>query len=197
MDGWAVLSALKADPDLAQIPVIMVTFTGDKNLSYTLGASDYIDKPIDRARLIAVLNRLQQDHSPGSALVVDDIDENRQVMRRMLEREGWTVIEAENGSVGLERVAESRPELILLDLMMPEMDGFEFMDELVRCEEWRTIPVVVVTAKDITVEDRLRMSGYVEKIIQKEGHSREEPLMEVRRLVEACVNKGTSTKRSP
>ena len=117
MDGWAVLSALKADPDLAHTPIIMLTFTDGRNLSYTLGASDYIVKPIDRAQLIAVLNRHQRNHSRSSVLVVDDNAENREAMCRMLAREGWTVIEAENGRVGLERVANNQPQLILIDLI--------------------------------------------------------------------------------
>ena len=196
MDGWAVLSALKADPDLADIPVIVLTIVDDKNLGYMLGASDYMIKPVDRERLITVLNKYRRDSLPGSVLLVEDEAETRRMMCRMLEGEGWTVAEAENGRVGLERVAASRPDIILLDLMMPEMDGFEFMEELVKCEEWRTIPVVVVTARDISAEDRLRLNGYVGKIIQKGSNSREELLQEVRRLVEASARQGTSAERS-
>jgi len=197
MDGWAVLTALKADPDLAHTPVIMLTFTDGRNLSYTLGASDYIVKPIDRAQLIAVLNRHQREHSPRSVLVVDDNDENRQVMCRMLKREGWTVIEAEDGRVGLERVANSRPQLILIDLMMPDMVGFGFMDELVKRHEWRDIPVVVITDKDITAEDRLRLDGYGEQIARMESYSSGEPLQRVSELLKSFVHKEVSVNRGP
>ena len=196
MDGWAVLAALKADSELSDIPVIMLTIVEDKNMGYMLGASEYMVKPINRDRLIAVLSKYRRDSVPCSVLVVEDDAETREMMRRMLEREEWTVIEAENGCIGLERVAGSRPDVILLDLMMPEMDGFEFMHELVTREEWRTIPVVVVTAKDIGPEDRLRLNGYVKNIIQKGAHTREELLGEVHHLVKACISERVSTKRS-
>ena len=197
MDGWAVLSALKADPDLAHTPVIMLTFTDGRNLSYTLGASDYIVKPIDRAQLIAVLNRHQRNHSRSSVLVVDDNAENREAMCRMLAREGWTVIEAENGRVGLERVANNQPQLILIDLMMREMAAFGFMDELVKCDEWRSIPVVVITDKDITAEDRLRLDGYGEQITRMESYSSIEPLQKVSELLKSCVRKENSVSGVP
>ena len=197
MDGWAVLSALKADPDLAHTPVIMLTFTDGRNLSYTLGASDYIVKPIDRAQLIAVLKRHQRSSSPRSVLVVDDNDENRQAMCRMLKGEGWTVIEAENGQVGLERVANYRPQLILIDLMMRDMVGFEFMDELVKCQEWRSIPVVVITDKDITAEDRLRLDGYGEQIARMESYSSGESLQRVSELLKSRVHKEDSVNIGP
>ena len=184
MDGWAVLSALKADPDLADIPVIMLTIVDDRNLGYALGAADYLTKPIDRERLVAVLRQHRRDLP---VLVVDDDVEARQLFRRMLEREGWTVVEAANGRVALERLRDSSPSVILLDLMMPEMDGFEFVAELRRHEPWRAIPIVVVTAKDLTDDDRERLNGHVEKILQKGAHGREQLLAEVRDLVAASV----------
>lgn len=104
----------------------------------------------------------------------------------MLHQEGWTVSEAKNGRVALERIAEHRPVLILLDLMMPEMDGFEFVTELRQHEEWQTIPIVIVTAKDLTPEDRLRLNGSVERILQKGAYRREELLQEVRDLVRSA-----------
>ena len=91
----------------------------------------------------------------------------------MLEPEGHAVMEAENGRAALARLRERPPSVVLLDLMMPEMDGFEFVAEFRRHEAWRTIPVVVVTAKDLTADDRARLNGYVQKILQKGAHSRE------------------------
>jgi PAS domain S-box-containing protein len=191
MDGWAVLSALKADPDMSDIPVIMLTIVDDKNLGYTLGAADYLTKPIDRDRLVSLLEKYRHNHSPCNVLVVEDDPSSRRALGQMLEKEGFELAEAENGHVALERVARSRPSVILLDLMMPYMDGFEFVDELRSREEWRTIPVVVVTAKDITQEDRLRLNGYVARIIQKGAHNRDALLAEVRDLLRArCVGQG-------
>jgi GAF domain-containing protein/CheY-like chemotaxis protein/anti-sigma regulatory factor (Ser/Thr protein kinase) len=184
LDGWAVLSALKADPDVAGIPVIMLTIVDDKNLGYALGAADYLTKPIDRERLVTVLAKHRRDLP---VLVVDDDATVRQLLRRMLESEGYAVVEAENGRGALATLREARPSVVLLDLMMPEMDGFEFVAELRRHEPWRTIPVIVVTARDLSHEDRERLNGYVQKILQKGTHGRDELLAEVRELVAASV----------
>ncbi len=189
MDGWTVLTALKADPELADIPVIMLTIVDDKNMGYTLGAADYMSKPFDRKHLVALLQKYRTTPSGASVLVVEDDSDARKILRRMLEKEGWAVIEAENGRAALERVADFPPELILLDLMMPEMDGFQFVAELRRHEAWRSIPIVVVTAKDLTAEDRLKLNGYVEKILQKGSYSREVLLAEVRDLVKTAVHR--------
>jgi len=184
MDGWAVLSALKADPDVADIPVIMLTIIDDRNLGYALGASDYLTKPLDRERLLSVLNKYRRE---APVLVVDDDVALRELLRRILEGAGYTVVEAENGRVALERLRTMAPGVILLDLMMPEMDGFEVVTEMRRHEAWRAIPIVVVTAKELTAEDRQRLNGYVERILQKGAYTRDTLLAEVRDLVAACV----------
>ncbi len=194
MDGWAVLAELKGDPDLADIPVVMVTVVDDQNLGYMLGVSEYLVKPVDRERLIAILNRYRKDNQPCSILIVEDDPETRRLVRRILERENWSVGEAQNGRVALERVEKSRPDLILLDLIMPEMDGFEFINQLVGREEWRSIPVVVITAKDLNAEDRRRLNGYVQGVIEKGSYSREELAEKVRDLVTGSVRKGVQAK---
>jgi CheY-like chemotaxis protein len=109
-------------------------------------------------------------------LVVDDDVAVRQLLRRMLEPEGYTVVEAENGRAALERLRDVSPSVVLLDLMMPEMDGFDFVAEFRRHEPWRAIPIVVVTAKDLSREDTERLNGYVQRILQKGSHSREQLL---------------------
>jgi signal transduction histidine kinase/CheY-like chemotaxis protein len=185
MDGWAVVSQLKADPELADIPVVMLTLMEDQSLGYALGVSDYLVKPLNRDRLLDVLRQYRTDGITRPVLLVEDDDGIRQMTRRMLEKEGLPVVEAANGRLGLERVAESLPGLILLDLMMPEMDGFTFVDELRKREEWRSIPVVVITAKDITLEDRLRLNGCVQQIMQKGAYNRDQLLQEIRRQVAA------------
>jgi CheY-like chemotaxis protein len=190
MDGWAVLSALKADPGVADIPVVMLTIVDDKNLGYALGASDYLTKPIDRERLVMVLKQHRRDRP---VLVVDDDVTLRQLLRRMLEPEGYTVVEAENGRVALDRLRQVSPSLILLDLMMPEMDGFEFVAEFRRHETWRAIPIVVITARDLSRDDRERLNGYVEKILQKGTYGRDQLLAEVRELVATSVARRRAT----
>jgi CheY-like chemotaxis protein len=184
MDGWAVLSALKADPDLGDIPVVMLTIVDDKNLGYALGASDYLTKPIDRERLVTVLKQHRRDRP---VLVVDDDAGLRQLLRRMLEPEGYAVVEAENGRAALDRLREVSPSVILLDLMMPEMDGFEFVAEFRAHEAGRAIPIVVITARDLSRDDHERLNGYVQKILQKGSHGRDQLLAEVRELVASSV----------
>ena len=184
MDGWAVLSALKADPDVADIPVVMLTIVDDKNLGYALGASDYLTKPIDRERLVTVLKQYRHDRP---VLVVDDDPSVRHLFRRLLEPEGYVVTEAENGRAALERLRDVSPSVILLDLMMPEMDGFDFAAELRRHDVWREIPIIVITARDLSREDHERLNGYVQKILQKGAHGRDQLLAEVRELVATRV----------
>ncbi|HEY0097943.1 MAG TPA: response regulator [Pyrinomonadaceae bacterium] len=189
IDGWATLAALKADPALADIPVIMLTIVDDKNKGYALGAADYMTKPFDREQLAAVLAKYRRaaTNRNAPALVVEDDEATRALLVRGLKQEGWQVREAANGRAALAQVAEEQPQLILLDLMMPEMDGFEFVQELHKLPGARSIPVVVITAKDITLEDRLRLSGYVEKILEKDSYSRDDLLRAVREMVEVSV----------
>jgi len=182
MDGWSVLRELKADPRLATIPVIMITMADDRSTGYALGASDYLTKPIDRERLAASVQKYR--HGSQAVLVVEDDDDTREMMVRTLANDGWTVREAANGRVALERVNEAVPDLILLDLMMPEMDGFEFIAHLRENEAWHSIPVVVLTAKDITAEDHLRLQGNVRKVFRKASFSRDELVEEIRAAIE-------------
>jgi PAS domain S-box-containing protein len=187
MDGWAVLTALKADPELADIPVIMQTMVDDKHMGYVLGAADCLTKPIDRQRLATLLQKYRCSRPPCPVLVVEDDATMREVLRHTLAKEGWAVRQAGNGREALACMAEERPELILLDLMMPEMDGFQFVDEVRKHQDWRSIPIVVVTARDLTPDDHRRLNGYVEQILQKGVYSRELLLHEIRDLVAACV----------
>ncbi|HSG48125.1 MAG TPA: response regulator [Longimicrobiales bacterium] len=166
MDGWSVLAALKAQDATAGIPVIMLSIMDEKPMGMALGASGYLTKPVRKERLLAVIHHFA---APGDArvLVVEDDPDTRDLVRRTLEGIGCSVIEAENGRVGLDRVDQDRPSLILLDLMMPEMDGFGFLEELQRRPEATDIPVVVMTAKELTDEDRARLNGGVERILEK------------------------------
>ncbi len=185
MDGWAVLAALKADPVLAAIPVIMVTILDNKEMGFALGAVEYLTKPVDRARLLDVVKRVRPGASTDPVLVVDDDPEMREMLRRTLEKDGLAVLEADHGRAALAQLARQRPTLILLDLTMPVMDGFEFLGELRRTPEGRAIPVVVLTARDLGPEDRQRLQGQVEHVLRKGAYSRAALLKEVRDLVAA------------
>jgi signal transduction histidine kinase/CheY-like chemotaxis protein/HAMP domain-containing protein len=188
LDGWTVLAAIKGDPALAEIPVILLTIIDEKNRGFALGASEYLVKPIDREKLIRVLRQLSTP-SGGSILVVDDDQISRAGLRNSLEQADWQVVEADNGQVALTLLKEGSPSAILLDLMMPEMDGFEFLDEIRRHEEWRDIPVIVITARDVTAEERARLNGRVESVVQKTG--RDEMLRRVSLELAKCVDRQT------
>jgi CheY-like chemotaxis protein len=189
LDGWTVLAALKGDPELADIPVIFVTILDERTKGYSLGAVDYLVKPIDRERLSEVLTRICGDRPSRRLLLVEDDETTRRVTQHALERDGWSVTQAENGRVALARMAENRPDAILLDLMMPEMDGFELLAELRRHASWRDIPVLVLTAMDLTEEDRRRLNGEVERVMQKGAYDRDELLREVGRVLAASIER--------
>jgi adenylate cyclase len=181
IDGWTVLAALKGDPELADIPVILVTIVDEPRRGVALGAAGYLTKPIDRDRLLAIM--AHQASRVGSVLIVEDDPEQRHVLRSLLGPEGWTVSEAENGRVGLAALAAQIPDMIVLDLMMPEMDGFEFVAALQASPAWRTIPVVVITALDLTAEDHRRLNGGVEHILSKHAYTPDELKSRIAALV--------------
>lgn len=186
LDGWTVLAALKGDPDLSAIPVVLVTIVEEKQRGYTLGAADYLVKPVNRERLASLLRSLC-GRAAGRLLVVEDDDASRAVLRAAVEREGWTVAEAANGRIALEQARAQRPDAVLLDLMMPVMDGFEFLAEFRKHEPWRAIPVVVVSALELTAADRERLAGQVETVIHKGGHAMDGVLRDVSASLAACV----------
>jgi PAS domain S-box-containing protein len=167
MDGWAVLSAMKEDAALAEIPVIMVTIVDNQSIGFSLGAADYLIKPINRDRLVRAVEKCCPRDALRHVLVVEDDAPTSELMGRALREIGCTVTQAENGRVGLERLNEALPDAILLDLMMPEMDGFEFISRVRTDSRWRRIPVIVVTAKTLTAEDLARLNGQVQHLVHK------------------------------
>jgi len=179
LDGWAVLSRLKADPALAGIPVVVVSFVDDRGLGFSLGAADYLTKPVEWGRLKQALDALAGEQG-GSVLVVDDDEGTRGGLRTMLSRAGWSVTEAADGRTALQHVARARPAVILLDLMMPGMDGFAVLKELRANPDWAGIPVIVVTAMDMTAADRERL-GPQASLVRKDSADMRDLLAEVRR----------------
>lgn len=193
-DGWSVLQELKADPELANIPVVMLTMADERNRAYALGAADYMMKPIDRDALRKLITKFWSG-APGPALrvlIVEDDENTRQQWHRILSTEGCDVDEAENGRVALERLISAPPDLIILDLLMPEMDGFEFLVELRKQPAFKAMPVVVVTAATLSKDDHRRLNGGVERVLAKTAFSRNELLEELRRMVTRYIVKRTS-----
>ena len=171
MDGWAVLSAMKEDAALAEIPVIMVTIVDNQSIGFSLGAADYLVKPINRDQLVRAVEKCCPRGELRHVLIVEDDAPTSELMGRALREIDCTVTQAENGRVGLERLNEASPDAILLDLMMPEMDGFEFVARLRAEPRWRRIPVIVVTAKALTAEDLARLNGQVQHLVHKGEYS--------------------------
>jgi len=184
MDGWSVLRALKADPVLHDVPVVMLTMVDDKSKGYSLGATDYLTKPVDRNRLHNALTRFCTPGEPCSVLLVEDDPATREIMVRTLEEADWWVSEAGNGREALDQLGRGRPQVILLDLMMPVMDGFDFLIEMRANTEWQDIPVIVLTAKDLTEEDRRILSGRVEQIVEKGACTHDQVISLIHQVVD-------------
>ena len=195
-DGWDVLRSLKAERELADIPVVMLTIVDERNKGYALGASDYVVKPVKRDQLVSILEKYRISEAPNVVLVVEDDPDMRRRLHATLSEEGWTVEEAENGRLALAALSRNRPNLILLDLMMPEMDGFEFLTELRNDRALHGIPVVVVTGADLSAEDRKNLNGGVEQVLSKSAYSREQLFEEVRALVAQYVRHDTGNSEA-
>jgi len=187
VDGWSVISSLKANPHLAQVPVIMQSVRDDRDLGFMLGASEYLVKPVERKTLIQLLKKYT-NALDSYILVVDDDESTRRLLARTLKREGWSTVEADNGIQGLLEIEKKPPVLIILDLMMPEMDGFEFLQTLRSKTSAIDIPVVVLTSKDLTSQDRLKLNGGVERILEKGQLNRDRFLDEVKRTVHSLTS---------
>ncbi|MGJ3238468.1 MAG: ammonium transporter [Anaerolineae bacterium] len=199
MDGWQVLSQIKSDPQLQDIPVVMLTMIDNQRRGFALGAADYMTKPIDRKRLVTLLMKYRANVGetgilpPGTVMVVEDDDNTRDMLARTLDRSGWEVALAANGREALDALHTLTPRLILLDLMMPELDGFQFISAVKKIPEWRAIPIIVLTAKDLTPDERNTLAGTVEQVLTKQSYTQEELVQEIRDLVIAHVQ----AKQSP
>jgi CheY-like chemotaxis protein len=182
-DGWSVLNQLKSDPDLARIPVVMQSMLDEPGKAFMLGASDYLTKPVERSRIIEVVRRLQNQENRRALVVEDDID-TQALVAEWLRSDGWEVHTAANGLEGLQMYLEAQPGLIILDLMMPAMDGFEFLEQVREQPNSEDVSVIVVTAKDLDSEDLERLNGGVERIIQKGDHGIDSILNEIKRYLD-------------
>jgi signal transduction histidine kinase/CheY-like chemotaxis protein len=181
-DGWQVLARLKADPELKHIPVVVITILDDRAKGFALEAAEYLQKPIHREQLLEVLHRLIPEQARASILVVEDDEATREGVKRILKGEGMQVHDSGDGMQALELLRSETPDLILLDLMMPRMDGFQLLEELQRHDRWRRIPVVVLTALELTAQTHARLGlPQIHQVIQKGGYSRSELIEVVRR----------------
>ncbi len=187
MDGWAVLSELKQDSELRGIPVVMMTMLDEKHMGFSLGAAEFLTKPVD-SKLLASIIRKYERHDAPYALVVDDDTDARHLLCRTLEKEGWECRSAAHGQEALDIIGQQgTPSLILLDLMMPVMNGLQFVEELRKRPEHHGVPTIVVTGKEISAEERDILNGDVMDILRKGDHSSTELMAEVREIVSSTM----------
>jgi CheY-like chemotaxis protein len=198
MDGWSVLAQLKAMPGMADVPMILLTMLENKEMGFALGAAEYLTKPIDASKLLPILDRHRSTKPTGTVMVVEDDPASREIVVRMLQKEGIHVREASNGREAI-AVLEGgvTPDLIVLDLIMAEMDGFEFLRQVRPHAEWSKIPVVVVSSLDINSDAQEVLRGQVERIFQKGRFAREDLLREVRETINQHMLKRQSGSQSP
>jgi len=198
IDGWTVIAAIKGDPALADIPVIIVSIVDEARRGIALGAAGYLTKPIARDKLERVLEGIRREQKPGTVLVVEDDASQRETVRYILASMGWKVREAANGRLALEVLKEGLPDVVLLDLMMPEMDGFQVVAEMQARAEWRGVPVIVVTSKDLTQDDRKRLNHGVAHIVSKNAASPAELMAQIGELLaETARSAGSAREARP
>ena len=190
MDGWEVLAALQSNEEIKHIPVIMLTMADEPDIGFSLGATDYLTKPVNWNQLSDILKKHQIKIDSESIMIVEDDEVTRDMLRKSLESNNFKVRSAVNGKEALSKIEKAKPGLIILDLMMPEMDGFEFSEKLRENKNWLDIPVVVITAKDLTKEDHNRLKGNVETIMQKGSYTKKELLNEVGERIKKLQTQG-------
>jgi len=199
LDGWQVLAQIKDDPELCHIPVVLLTMLDDRARGFALGAAEYLCKPISRDKLVEVLGKLGLNPTDSPLLLVEDNPLTQDALSRMLEGEGWEVRTARDGFQAMEHLQLELPSLVILDLMMPGMDGFQLVEEMQRHDSLREIPVLVLTAKGLTQEDLDRLTGPpVQQVLQKGTCSKEDLLRAVRTLaLQSLLRGSTGNKKEP
>jgi signal transduction histidine kinase/CheY-like chemotaxis protein len=181
-DGWQILQELKSDPDLKEIPVVIHTVVDNKALAVSLGAESYLVKPVQAETIISVI-RMHTGTDGGEILVVDDNEDFTDFLRNLLEKSRFTIYTAKNGIEAIDQLHKIIPRLVFLDLLMPEMDGFEVVEKMYEDEKLKEVPVVVLTAKEVTEDDRARLNLKIKDVVQKEGLTREIILREVNKFI--------------
>lgn len=187
-DGWAVLQEIKNDPVLKSIPVIMYTMVDERNFGIAIGATEYLIKPVSKEEILQVLEKFRHRINSGYILIVDDDPDLRDIATRTIEKEGWSVQSAENGKIALSILEQGMPSIIFLDLMMPVMNGFEFLSVFETHREWDRIPIVIITSRDLSLEERQRLNGTVRKIIQKGDFTPEKLLKQLAQLIPRLIH---------
>ncbi|MDQ3815997.1 MAG: response regulator, partial [Armatimonadota bacterium] len=179
-DGWQVLAEIKSAPDTTDVPVVIVSMTDDRQLGFTLGAMDFLVKPVDKNRLVEAVAKATHGKPDITVLVVDDEPKTVELLTDLLQHEGFGVLQAFGGQQGIDLALQRIPDLIILDLMMPEVTGFDVVQRLREHAQAREIPILIFTAKDITAADRDRLNSHIRAIVPKSG--KEDLLRELERF---------------
>jgi signal transduction histidine kinase/DNA-binding response OmpR family regulator len=187
MDGWETLVALKNDPFLVNIPVIMSSIIEDRHLAQTLGAVDYLAKPVDKTRLLNVVDKHIARSARGPILVIEDDPDTLEITCDLLVQAGWSIQAAENSIEAVEIIEKSPPILILLDLMMPGMDGFEVIKKLRYHPQWQLIPIIVITSVELSTSEYAQLSKQVQNIFQKGKYELQDLLNEVNEVISSSL----------
>jgi CheY-like chemotaxis protein len=187
-DGWAVLREMKDDPELKSIPVIMHTVIDNRNLGFAIGAQDYLIKPVDHETLIRTIKHYEQPARALSVLVIDDEPDQRDILSRILLKEGWNVQMADGGRSALSLLAQSLPDVITLDLMMPTMDGFEFLKLVKENKRWSHIPILILTSMDLNKADYDKLAGSAATILRKRELEPQQLLDILRRYAQSTIH---------
>jgi CheY-like chemotaxis protein len=191
MDGWAVLSALKADPLTTDIPVIMISMIRDKGLAYSLGAAEYLTKPVDWSRLKTAIDRHRSQPGPGWAVVAEPDPATRAELRSLLISEGWEVAEASDSAAAQVLTGGRRPDLLLVNIERTEIEAFKLLRELRRTPQGREVPVLALTEGTLDPIGRERLSERVRQVVQIDKDGMDELLEEIRAIaMERRIQKG-------
>jgi PAS domain S-box-containing protein len=186
-DGWQVMQELKSFQDTRGIPVIIISVIDDQSFGFSMGAVGYLIKPIDKNQLMCTLNKLEfaakgEDATP-QILIIDDNLEDLKLLETILHGEGFDVLSASGGALGIAKAIEEHPDLIVLDLLMPNISGFDVVQSLRGYPETRNIPIIICTVKELTAEDKEILNSKVKSIVQK-GEDAKNRLLEAVRKIE-------------
>ena len=193
LNGWQALRTLKDAPETRSIPVVMLSVVENRTFGFSLGAFDYLVKPLARSDLFHVLSRAGVLASRGHILIVDDEPDVRSLLAQELVAAGYRARAVSGGAEALAEIERERPSAVLLDLMMPEPDGFEVLYRLRERPEWANVPVIVVTAKELSLDDSSRLAGSVQRILKKGT----DPRGIVRELLAAIEATKSGARASP
>ena len=184
-DGWSIIQQLKKDVDTENVPVIICSMLSEQKRGFSLGAADYLTKPITEGDLLKALLHLDnREKEQVKVAVIDDEADDILLIRRILEAQpNYIILEANNGKEGVELVTRESPDLIILDLTMPEMDGFSVVETLKDNDLTRGIPIIIVSAKDLTSKENKFLTGQVEALLRKDLFTEDELLEDVRQAL--------------